>query len=157
MSDWIFLSGLLLANVAATLFLTGVVWSLQMVQFPLMLSAKVTWIVALLWRLLRTQVVAVPVQGGLPDQFATEKPEFGVAVTVTLSPTGTMQLAIGPVQPALTLESLMLEAWTLKADAHPRRTQSSRIQCPASISEDQLACPQRADNADCGLSPAPDL
>jgi hypothetical protein len=40
MSDWIFLSGLLLANVAATLFLTGVVWSLQMVQFPLMLSAR---------------------------------------------------------------------------------------------------------------------
>jgi hypothetical protein len=40
MSDWIFLSCLLLTNVAATLFLTGVVWSLQMVQFPLMLSAR---------------------------------------------------------------------------------------------------------------------
>jgi hypothetical protein len=40
MTDWIFLSCLLLTNVAATLFLTGVVWSLQMVQFPLMLSAR---------------------------------------------------------------------------------------------------------------------
>jgi hypothetical protein len=40
MTDWLFLSSLLLVNVAATLFLAGIMWSLQMVQFPLMLSAQ---------------------------------------------------------------------------------------------------------------------
>jgi hypothetical protein len=40
MSDWLFLSRLLLTNVAATLFLAGILWSLQIVQFPLMLSAQ---------------------------------------------------------------------------------------------------------------------
>jgi hypothetical protein len=40
MIDWVFLSCLLLANVAATLFLAGISWSLQVVQFPLMLSAQ---------------------------------------------------------------------------------------------------------------------
>jgi hypothetical protein len=33
------LNGVLLSNLAATLFLTGLVWELQVVQFPLMLRA----------------------------------------------------------------------------------------------------------------------
>ena len=117
---------------------------------PGTLSAKVTEIVALLWRLGSTHVEAVPVQEGLPAQLAMENPVLALAVIVTVSPTGTTHLATGPLQPAAVFGSL-----TVAVPSRPAVATTVTVGVTANLAVSVSVCEAvRSTRVDGGTTPA---